>query len=127
MLEVVTFFAGFTTGWAVRATANSSRSLVVALIAQAHGAVDRVRTLTAIEREALEDLLAEGKAVYEASRRGSRSRASRQGREQAGAPEASKPEVSAPETKGHEAPGPSGDHAGRPAGQGRARGAGSPS
>jgi hypothetical protein len=69
MLEVAAFFAGFTTGWAVRATANSSRSLVVGLIAHVHGAADRVRTLTAIEREALEDLLAEGKAVYEAGRR----------------------------------------------------------
>jgi hypothetical protein len=72
MLEVAAFFAGFTTGWAVRATANSSRALVVGLIAQVYGATDRVRTLAAIERETIEDLIAEGKAAFEAERRRSK-------------------------------------------------------
>ena len=155
MLEVAAFFAGFTTGWAVRATANSSRALVVGLIAQVHGAADRVRTLTAIEREAIEDLLAEGKAVYEAGRRRSKRSAEAAAR-QAKGPEANGHEAShlakSPEagkvkghgaghsTNGHEAnghevhghetngAGPASDHAGgRPADKGRARGAGSPS
>lgn len=60
--------AGFASGWAVRATVDSSRSLAVSLISAFYGAVDRVNRVVEMERENLEDLVAEGKAKYEMDR-----------------------------------------------------------
>jgi hypothetical protein len=62
------FVAGFASGWAVRSTVDSSRDLAVGVIAMAYGAYDRTKRLVAVEREHLEDLVAEGKARYEAKR-----------------------------------------------------------
>lgn len=62
------FLAGFASGWAVRTTVDSSRNLAVNLISSFYGAVDRVTRAAGMEREHLEDLLAEARAKYEADR-----------------------------------------------------------
>jgi hypothetical protein len=71
------FVAGFAAGWVVRSAVDSSHDLAVGMIAGAYGVYDRTKRLIAIEREHLEDLVAEGKARYESKRaRSSRTEAS---------------------------------------------------
>lgn len=60
------FVAGFATGWVVRSTVDSSRSLAVSGVSAAFGTVERLRRVLAIEKEHLEDLVAEGKAKHAA-------------------------------------------------------------
>jgi hypothetical protein len=62
------FMAGFASGWVTRSAVDSSHELAVGIISVAYGAYDRTKRLVAIEREHLEDLVAEGKARYEAKR-----------------------------------------------------------
>jgi hypothetical protein len=62
------FVAGFASGWVVRSAVDSSHDLAVGVVAMAYGAYDRTKRLVAIEREHLEDLVAEGKARYESKR-----------------------------------------------------------
>jgi len=62
------FLAGFASGWAVRTTVDSSRSLAVRVISGFYSAVDRTSRAVGMEREHLEDLLAEARAKYEADR-----------------------------------------------------------
>ena len=62
------FMAGFASGWAVRTTVDSSRSLAVSAIAALYGLADRVGKIAGMEREHLEDLLAEARAKYESDR-----------------------------------------------------------
>jgi hypothetical protein len=69
MKRVGIFLAGFASGWLVRSTVDSSRGLVVGAVAAAYGTVERLKRLVAIEREHLEDLIAEGKAKYQADRK----------------------------------------------------------
>ena len=69
MERVGLFLAGVATGWAVRTTVDSSRSLAVKVISGFYGAVDRASRAVGIEREHLEDLLAEARAQHEADRR----------------------------------------------------------
>ena len=61
------FLAGFASGWVVRSTVDSSRSLAVSGVSTVFGTLDRVRRVLAIEKEHLEDLVAEGKAKHEAT------------------------------------------------------------
>ena len=68
MERVGYFLAGFASGWAVRATVDSSRNLAVNLISTFYGVVDRATRAVGMEREHLEDLLAEARAKYEADR-----------------------------------------------------------
>jgi hypothetical protein len=82
------FVAGFASGWAVRSTVDSSRDLAVGLISVAYGAYDRTKRLVAVEREHLEDLVAEGKARYEARRARVRPAAARPGPRAADVPRA---------------------------------------
>jgi hypothetical protein len=63
------FLAGFASGWVVRSTVDSSRSLAVSGVSAVFGTVDRVRRVLAMEKEHLEDLVAEGKAKHEAGLR----------------------------------------------------------
>ena len=56
------FGAGFAAGWVVRSSVDSSRGALVGAIAAVYGVVDRAKRFVAIERENLEDLLAEAKA-----------------------------------------------------------------
>jgi hypothetical protein len=60
--------AGFAGGWVVRSSVDSSRALAVASVSAFYGAMDRGRRLLAMEREHLEDLVAEGRARYETAR-----------------------------------------------------------
>lgn len=59
--------AGFAGGWVVRSTVDS-RGLAVAGVSAVYGALERGRRVLAIEREHLEDLVAEGRAKYEMRR-----------------------------------------------------------
>jgi hypothetical protein len=69
MKQLGIFLAGFASGWVVRSTVDSSRSLAVSGVSAVFGTLDRVRRAIAIEKEHLEDLVAEGKAQHEARRR----------------------------------------------------------
>jgi hypothetical protein len=62
------FLLGFASGWAVRATVDSSRGLAVNLISALYGALDRGSRIIGMEQEHMEDLFAEGRAMYEAAR-----------------------------------------------------------
>jgi hypothetical protein len=60
--------AGFAGGWMVRSSVNSSRTVAVAGVSAFYSAVERGRRVLAIEREHLEDLMAEGRVRYETAR-----------------------------------------------------------
>jgi len=62
------FVAGFASGWITRSAVESSHDLAVGVVAAAYGAYDRTKRLVAVEREHLEDIVAEGKARFEARR-----------------------------------------------------------
>jgi hypothetical protein len=59
--------AGFAGGWVVRSTVDS-RGLAVAGVSAVYGALERGRRVLAIEREHLEDLVAEGRAKHQSRR-----------------------------------------------------------
>jgi hypothetical protein len=59
--------AGFASGWVVRSKV-SSRGLVVGGVSAVYGAMERGRRMLAIEREHIEDLVAEGRAKAEMRR-----------------------------------------------------------
>ncbi len=69
MKQLGIFLAGFASGWVVRSTVDSSRGLAVSGVSAVFGTLERVRRVLAIEKEHLEDLVAEGKAKHVASRR----------------------------------------------------------
>jgi hypothetical protein len=62
------FVAGFSTGWLARGHVDSSRGAVVSIIATYFKAVERVKRIVAIEREHIEDLVAEGRSRFELDR-----------------------------------------------------------
>ena len=62
------FVAGFASGWAVRSTVDSSRGVAVKMVAAYYATTERVKRLVAMEREHLEDLVAEARARYEGDR-----------------------------------------------------------
>ena len=66
MKNIGIFLAGFASGWVVRSTVDSSRGLAVSGVSAAFGTVERIRRILAIEKEHLEDLVAEGKAKHQA-------------------------------------------------------------
>ena len=68
MRRVGYFLAGFASGWVVRSTVDSSRDVPVRLMSAIFGATERFRRTIAMERERLEDLVAEGRARYETKR-----------------------------------------------------------
>ena len=67
MVSVGMFVAGFASGWVVRSTMDSSRGAAVTVVAGYLRTVERVRKIVAVEREHLEDLVAEGRAKFEAA------------------------------------------------------------
>jgi hypothetical protein len=75
MIGAGIFAAGFASGWVARGSVDSSRGAVVAVVATYFKAVERMKRLVAIEREHLEDLIAEGRAKFENDRARSRARA----------------------------------------------------
>jgi hypothetical protein len=68
MERVGFFLAGFASGWAVRTTVDSSRNLAVRVLSSVYGVIDRAGRALGMEREHLEDLLAEARAKYEMDR-----------------------------------------------------------
>jgi len=60
------FALGFVTGWAARAATDSSRSAALSIVAAAIAAFERVKRRVAIERDHLEDLIAEARARADA-------------------------------------------------------------
>ena len=68
----VTFLAGFAGGWLTRSGFDSSRSAAVRGVSVLFQAADRMKRVVAMEREHLEDLVAEARAHYEAKRTASR-------------------------------------------------------
>lgn len=64
--------AGLLAGWVARSSVEGSRDLAVRAIAKGHELADRSKRFVAIEREHIEDLLAEGRSRYEAERSGRR-------------------------------------------------------
>ena len=68
-MEIVgIFLAGFASGWAVRTTVDSSRTLAVNVLSKLYAAADRATRAVEMEREHIEDLLAEARAKFEADR-----------------------------------------------------------
>jgi hypothetical protein len=65
MKNIGIFLAGFASGWIVRSTVDSSRGLAVSGVSAAFGTAERIRRVLAIEKEHLEDLVAEGKSKHE--------------------------------------------------------------
>jgi hypothetical protein len=59
--------AGFAGGWVIRSTVDS-RGLAVGGVSAVYGALERGRRILAIEREHLEDLVAEGRAKHQMRR-----------------------------------------------------------
>ncbi len=68
MPRFASFAVGFAAGWLARGTIDSSRSAAVTVLATAMSAVDRVKRAIAIERDHLEDLVAEARARVEVLR-----------------------------------------------------------
>src|SRR5471032_1652291 len=66
MKLVVTYFvglaSGFVTGWAARSMSDSPQGVAVKLLEMAHDAKERLTRWTSLERERLEDMLAEAQA-----------------------------------------------------------------
>lgn len=62
------FVAGVATGWALRSVMGSSREAIVRVVVVAHRGRDRVKRVVAENAEWLDDLLAEGRARYDAAR-----------------------------------------------------------
>lgn len=60
---------GFAIGWGARAVFDSGRDAVVSLTAMAYGVAEAARRHAGFEREYFQDMLAEGKARWEAGRR----------------------------------------------------------
>lgn len=69
MRRVGYFLAGFASGWVVRSTVDASRDVPVRMVSMVFALSERVRRSVAMERERIEDIVAEGRARYE-SRRG---------------------------------------------------------
>jgi hypothetical protein len=70
MKSTVVFAAGFAAGWLSRSAVASSRGAAVSLLAFVLDLAERVRRRGAIERERLDDLVAEARAHASARRTG---------------------------------------------------------
>jgi len=68
MKDLFVFGMGFASGWAARANADSLREAAVSLIAAGYRGAERLRMRIETEREFVQDLLAEGRAQYQAAR-----------------------------------------------------------
>ena len=62
MIPVVTYVLGFVSGWATRSIADSPQGGAVKLVEMAYDAKERLVRWTLLERERLEDILAEARA-----------------------------------------------------------------
>lgn len=62
MLGYATFAIGFATGWTARGTTHSSRAAFLSILAAMLSTVDQLKRRIAIERDHLEDWIAEARA-----------------------------------------------------------------
>lgn len=62
------FAAGVATGWAARSVLGSGRELLIRSVVTAHKLRERATRVAAEQVEWVEDMFAEGRARYEASR-----------------------------------------------------------
>ena len=69
MGHLAAFVLGFAGGWLARSSFDSSRTAAVRGMSAVMSAMDRVKRAVAMEREHLEDLVAEARAHYENKRR----------------------------------------------------------
>lgn len=68
MPVVIAYLAGVATGWAMRSAFGSLRGLTVSAVQAGFEAAERARRFVAVEREFVEDLVAEARARYEAAK-----------------------------------------------------------
>ena len=68
MPVVIAYLAGVATGWAMRSAFGSLRGLTVSAVQAGYEVAERTRRFVAVEKEFVEDLMAEAKARYEATR-----------------------------------------------------------
>lgn len=61
MGQISGFAFGLVVGWAARSTVDSSREMVVKLVSLGFTMTEHVRRILALERERLDDLVAEGR------------------------------------------------------------------
>ncbi len=73
MMSTLAFAAGFAAGWLSRSAIDGPKSAVVQIVALGLDGVARVKRAAAIEREQLEDLVAEARDMV-ARRRAERAR-----------------------------------------------------
>lgn len=66
MLRYATFALGFAAGWVARGTTESSRAATLTVFASVLAAIDRTKRAIAIEKDHLEDLIAEARARADA-------------------------------------------------------------
>ena len=69
LTHLVSFGAGFVSGWATRSAFDGLRGLAVSGVASAHDLVDGLRRVAATEREFFEDLWAEGRSIHDLRKR----------------------------------------------------------
>jgi hypothetical protein len=62
MVRYATFALGLAMGWMARGTTRPSRSVTVTIVASALAIVERIKRVAAIEKDHLEDLVAEARA-----------------------------------------------------------------
>jgi hypothetical protein len=74
MMNMLAFAAGFAAGWLARSATDSSKSAVIEITALGLDSVARIKRAIAIEREQIEDLVAEARDLA-ARRRARRARA----------------------------------------------------
>jgi hypothetical protein len=60
------FALGFVVGWAARSTVDSSREMVVKVVSLGFTAIEHIRRILALERERLDDLVAESRQYAQA-------------------------------------------------------------
>jgi hypothetical protein len=65
-MPIAAFAAGFVTGWIARSSVDSTRGVAVRAVSGVLSAIDAAQRIVALEREYFEDLVAEGRARYEA-------------------------------------------------------------
>lgn len=68
MKSAAAFAAGVVTGWIARSTVDTSRDAFVKLVSLSFGAAERARRIFALEREWLDDLVAEARTRAQARR-----------------------------------------------------------
>lgn len=69
LTHLLSFGAGFVSGWATRSAFDGLRGLAVSGVASAHDLVDGLRRAAATEKEFFEDLWAEGRAIHDLRKR----------------------------------------------------------